>query len=60
MSDERAGPIDLALIGRALQWLTTDVAAMRDEMRVQTAMILHEDAARVRMRPSTPCSNSCG
>ena len=40
MNDERTGPVDLAFIGRALQRLTTDVAAMHDEMRVQTAMIL--------------------
>ena len=45
MSDERTGPVDLAFIGRALQRLTTDVAAMRDEMRVQTAMIMRQDAA---------------
>jgi hypothetical protein len=44
-SDERTGPVDLAFVGRALQRLTTDVAAMRDEMRVQTAMILRQDAA---------------
>jgi hypothetical protein len=48
MSDERTGPIDLAFIGRALQRLTTDVAAMRDEMQVQTAMILRQDAAIAR------------
>jgi hypothetical protein len=29
MSEERTGPIDLAFIGRALQRLATDVAAMR-------------------------------
>jgi hypothetical protein len=44
MSDERTGPVDLAFVGRALQRLTTDVAAMRDEMRVQTAMILRQEA----------------
>jgi multidrug resistance efflux pump len=41
MSDEPT--IDLAYIGRALQRLTADVATMRDEMRVQTAMILRQD-----------------
>jgi hypothetical protein len=41
MSDEPI--IDLAYIGRALQRLTADVATMRDEMRVQTAMILRQD-----------------
>jgi hypothetical protein len=44
MSDERTGPVDLAFIGRALQRLRTNVAAMRDEMRVQTAMILRQEA----------------
>jgi hypothetical protein len=44
MSDEPTGAIDLAFIGRAVQRLTSDVAAMRDEMRVQTAMILRQDA----------------
>jgi hypothetical protein len=39
MSDDRIGPVDLAYIGRTLQRLTTDVAAMRDEMRVQTAAL---------------------
>ncbi len=48
MSDERAGPVDLAFIGRALQRLTTDLAALRDEMRVQTAIILRQDAAIAR------------
>ena len=44
MSGERPGPIDLAFIGRAQQRSTTDVAAMRNEMRVQTAMILRQEA----------------
>jgi chromosomal replication initiation ATPase DnaA len=45
VSEQRADPVDLAYIGRALHRLTTDVAAMRDEMRVQTAMILRQDAS---------------
>jgi len=44
MSGERPGPIDLAFIGRAQQRSTTDVAAMRNEMRVQTVMILRQEA----------------
>ena len=44
MSDHPTdAPIDLAYIGRALQRLTNDMAEMRDEMRVQTAMILRMD-----------------
>ena len=50
MSDNPAEPvIDLAYIGRAVQRLTTDLAAFRDEMRVQTAMIMRQDAAIVRL-----------
>ena len=53
MSDEHAKPIiDLAYIGHALQRLTSDLAAFRDEMRVQTAMILRQDAAIVRLGAS--------
>jgi hypothetical protein len=48
MSEEQAGRIDVAFIGRAVQRLTTDVAAMRDEIRVQTAMIFRQDAAIAR------------
>ncbi len=48
MSDEQIGPVDLAFIGRALQRPTTDVAALRDEMRVRTAIILRQDAAIAR------------
>jgi len=44
--------IDLAFIGRALQRLTTDVAALPAEMRVQTAMAARQDAAIVRLAGS--------
>jgi hypothetical protein len=43
MSDERPETIDLAYIGRALQRLTTEVASLRDEMTVQTAIILRHE-----------------
>jgi hypothetical protein len=43
LSDDQSEPVDLAYIGRALQRLTSDMAALRDEMRVQTAMILRQD-----------------
>ena len=60
MSDEQIGPVDLAFIGRALQRPTTDLATLRDEMRVQTAIILRLDAAIARrMPPSMRRSNSC-
>ena len=39
--------IDLAYVGRALQPLTTEVAGLREEMRVQTAIILrHEETLK--------------
>lgn len=39
--------IDMAYIGRALQRLTNEVAMMRDQMTVQTAIILrHEDTLK--------------
>jgi hypothetical protein len=43
LSEDQSEPVDLAYIGRALQRLTSDMAALRDEMRVQTAMILRQD-----------------
>jgi hypothetical protein len=43
LSEDQSEPVDLAYIGRALQPLTSDMAALRDEMRVQTAMILRQD-----------------
>ena len=53
MSGNSAEPlIDLAYIGGAVQRLTTDLAAFRDEMRVQTAMIMRQDAAIVRLGAS--------
>jgi hypothetical protein len=53
VSDNPTEPVvDLAYIGRALQRLTTEMAAFRDEMRVQTAMIARQDAAIVRLAAS--------
>jgi hypothetical protein len=57
MSDDRppggsAGEgegVDLAYIGRALQRLTADVASMRDEMKVQTAIILRHETMLIRL-----------
>ena len=53
MSDSPAElVVDLAFIGRALQRLTTDMSALRDEMRAQTAMIARQDAAIVPLAAS--------
>lgn len=49
MSDERGDTVDFAYIGRALQRLTTEVASLRDEMRVQTAIILRHETMLIRL-----------
>ena len=41
--------VDLAYVGRALQRLTADVASMRDEMKVQTAIILRHETMLIRL-----------
>jgi hypothetical protein len=50
LSDERSEPIvDLAYIGRALQRLTTEVASLRDDMHVLTAIVQRLDNSQGRM-----------
>jgi t-SNARE complex subunit (syntaxin) len=46
MSDER---IDLAFVGRALQRLTDEVASMRDDMQVLTAIVHRLDNSHSRL-----------
>jgi predicted RNase H-like nuclease (RuvC/YqgF family) len=48
MSDERGETIDLAYIGRALQRLTTEVASLREDMRVLTAIVLRHEETLIR------------
>jgi hypothetical protein len=43
LSDDRGEPVDLTFIGRALQRLTGDVASLRDDMHVLTAIVLRHD-----------------
>jgi hypothetical protein len=43
MSDQPAN-IDLAFIGRALDRLTTEVASLRDDTAVLTAIAMRQDA----------------
>ena len=38
MSEERGETVDLAYVGRALQRLTSEVASLRDDMQVLTAI----------------------
>ena len=43
LSSDRSEPVDLTFVGRALQRLTTDVASLRDDMHVLTAIALRHD-----------------
>ncbi len=49
MSGERGETVDLAYIGRALQRLTTEVASLRDDMGVLTAIVLRHEETLLRM-----------
>ena len=50
MSDERSEPVvDLAYVGRALQRLTAEVASLRDDMHVLTAIVQRIDNSQGRM-----------
>ena len=49
MSDERGDSVDLAYIGRALQRLTTEVASLRDDMKVLTAIVLRHETMLIRL-----------
>ena|SRR5271166_1040638 len=48
MSDERGETIDLVYIGRALQRLKTEVASLRDEMKVLIAILLRHEETLIR------------
>jgi hypothetical protein len=50
VSDEPAEPIvDLAYVGRALQRLTSEVASLRDDMHVLTAIVQRLDNSQGRI-----------
>ena len=49
MSGERGETVDLAYIGRALQWLTTEVASLRDDMKGLTAIVLRHEETLIRV-----------
>jgi hypothetical protein len=49
MSEERGETVDLAYIGRALQRLTTEVASLRDDMRVLTTIVLRHEETLIRI-----------
>jgi hypothetical protein len=50
LSDERSEPVvDLSYVGRALQRLTVEVASLRDDMHVLTAIVQRLDNSQGRM-----------
>jgi hypothetical protein len=50
LSDNRSDPaIDLGFIGQALQRLTAEVASLRDDMHVLTAIVQRLDNSQGRM-----------
>lgn len=50
LSDNPAEPtIDLGFVGQALQRLTTEVASLRDDMHVLTAIVMRLDNSQGRM-----------
>lgn len=49
MSGERGETVDLAFIGRALQRLSTEVASLRDDMKVLTTIVLRHEETMIRV-----------
>jgi chromosome segregation ATPase len=50
VSEDRSEPvIDLAFVGQALQRLTNEVASLRDDMRVMTAIVQRLDNSHGRL-----------
>jgi len=49
MSDEHGDSIDFAYIGRSLQRLTVEVASLRDDMQVLTAIVQRLDNSHIRL-----------
>jgi hypothetical protein len=59
MSDEHPeGTVDLAYIGRSLQRLTTEVASLRDDMQVLTAIVHRLDNSHARLLDEVRATHS--
>jgi hypothetical protein len=55
LSDERSEPVvDLTYVGPALQRLTAEVASLRDDMHVLTAIVQRLDNSQGRMLEELP------
>jgi hypothetical protein len=49
VSEERGETVDMAYIGRGLQRLTTEVASLRDDLKVLTTIVLRHEETLIRM-----------
>jgi ABC-type transporter Mla subunit MlaD len=49
MSEERGEIVDLAYIGRSLQRQTSEVASLRDDVKVLTAIVLRHEETLIRI-----------
>ena len=58
MSEERGETVDLAYVGRALQRLTSEVASLRDDMQVLTAIVHRSDNSHTRLLDEVRATHS--
>lgn len=58
MSDEHGDAVDLAYIGRSLQRLTVEVASLRDDMQVLTAIVHRLDNSHTRLLDEVRATHS--
>jgi hypothetical protein len=49
VSEEHGATVDLAYIGQTLQRLTNEVASLRDDMKVLTAIVLRHEETMIRI-----------
>ena len=58
MSEEHGDTVDLAYIGRSLQRLTVEVASLRDDMHVLTAIVQRLDNSHSRLLDEVRATHS--